>query len=153
MRKSMTVLIALAVFAAGGAAWADTNTLTVQASVVGTCKFTSPDSTLNFPPLDPSVGTDVSGSSSTTFWCTKGVTPAFTPDLGAHSGGGLTRRMLDIGSGEFIPYSLSLAGDAIPSGGPGSPRTLTISGNVLGTNYISKPAGGYSDTVVISLTP
>ncbi len=62
MRKCMVVFIALAVLAAGGAAWADTNTLTVTASVKGTCKFSSPTSTLNFGALDPASPVDVSGS-------------------------------------------------------------------------------------------
>ena len=153
MRKSMTVFIAFAVLAAGGAAWADTNTLTVQASVLGTCRFSSPDSTLSFGALDPSVGTDVSGSIPTTYWCTKGVTPTFSANMGGNSGGGPTRRMVDIGSGDLIPYSLSLSGDSTASAGPGSLRTLTITGNVVGADYISKSAGGYSDTVLISLTP
>ena len=152
MRKSMTVFIALAVLAAGGAAWADTNTLTVQASVLGTCKFFSATSTLSFGALDPSVGTDVSGSTTTNYWCTKGVTALITPGFGEHRVG-TTRQMIDIGSGDFIPYALTLTGDPGTSAGPGSLRTLTITGNVVGTDYISKSAGGYSDTVLISLTP
>jgi spore coat protein U-like protein len=152
MRKSMTVFIAFAVLAAGGAAWADTNTLTVQASVLGTCRFSNPDSTLSFGALDPSVGADVSGSIPTTYWCTKGVTPTFSANMGGNSGGGPTRQMVDIGSGDLIPYSLTFAGSGTPAG-PGSPLTLTITGNVLGTDYITKSAGGYTDTVLISLTP
>ena len=152
MRKSMTVFIALAVLAAGGAAWADTNTLTVQATVLGTCKFFSPDSTLSFGALDPSVGADVSGSTTTNYWCTKGVTAIINPGLGEHAAG-TTRQMEDVGSGDLIPYSLSLTGDSTASAGPGSLRTLTITGNVVGTDYISKSAGGYSDIVLISLTP
>ena len=60
--------------------------------------------------------------------------------------------MIDIGSGDLIPYSLAFAGSGTPAG-PGSPLTLTITGNVLGTDYISKSAGGYSDTVLITLAP
>jgi spore coat protein U-like protein len=151
MRKSMVVFIALVVLAAGGAAWADTNTLTVQASVLGTCRFSSSTSTLSFGALDPSVGTDVSGSTTTNYWCTKGVTALITPGFGEHRVG-TTRQMIDIGSGDLIPYSLTFAGSGTPAG-PGSPLTLTITGNVLGTDYISKSAGGYSDTVLITLAP
>jgi spore coat protein U-like protein len=153
MRKSMVFFIALAVLAAGGAAGSDQNTLTVQASVLGTCKFSNPNSTstLSFGALDPSVGTDVSGSTTTNYWCTKGVTALITPGLGAHSVG-TTRQMIDIGSGDLIPYSLTFASSGTPAG-PSSPLTLTITGNVLGTDYISKSAGGYSDTVLITLAP
>ena len=62
MKKSLVLALAMGmVMVLGGVAMAvDTNTLTVQASVVGTCKFVAPKaSTLDFGALDPSVGTDV----------------------------------------------------------------------------------------------
>jgi len=154
MRKSMVVFIALAVFAAGGAAWAaDTNTLTVSASVVGTCKFSSATSALTFGALDPSVGGDVNRSATTQFWCTRGVTTApFTNDQGLHFAAG-KNQMRDAVSTDVIPYTLTLTPDTNSNAGPGSPRTLTIAGNVLGTDYTSKTAGNYADTVVLTLTP
>jgi spore coat protein U-like protein len=154
MRKSVAVFIALAVLAAGGAAWAlDTNTLTVSASVAGTCKFTgAKTSTLGFT-LDPSVGTNISASSTTTFWCTKGVTTLpFTSDQGLHFAAG-KNQMRDAVSTDVIPYTLTLTPDGVPNAGPGSPRTLTIAGNVLGTDYTAKSAGTYSDTVILTVNP
>lgn len=155
MRKSMAVFIALAVFAAGGAAWAaDTNTLTVSASVVGTCKFTAPKtSTLDFGPLDPSVGGNVSGSAITQFWCTKGVTTdLITANMGLNPAGA-TRQMRDSVSLDLIPYSLTLSPVAGANAGPTSPRTLGISGTVLAADYTSKAAGSYSDTVTLTIAP
>jgi spore coat protein U-like protein len=156
MRKSMAVFIALAVLAPGGAAWAvDTNTLTVQASVVGTCKFQAPGtSTLDFGALDPSVGLDKSVSTTTQFWCTKGVvTGPFTNDTGLHIAGG-KNQMLDAVSGDVIPYTIdSLTPDLNPNVGPGTPRTLTIAGTVLGTDYTGKSAGTYADTVTLTINP
>jgi spore coat protein U-like protein len=156
MRKSMAVFIALAVLVAGGAAWAlDTNTLTVSANVVGTCKFTAPKtSTLNFGALDPSVGGNVSVNTTTLFWCTRGVaTLPFTSDQGLHFSGG-KNQMLDTVSGDVIPYTIdSLNPDGALNAGPGAPRTLTIAGTVLAADYLSKSAGSYSDTVTLTLTP
>ena len=154
MKKSMTVFIALAVLAAGGAAWAlDTNTLTVQASVLGTCKFSTATSTLNFGALDPSTPVLVNGSSTTQFWCTKGVTTnTVTASLGANPAGA-TRQMRDAVSTDLIPYTLTLTPDGLANGGPTATRTLDIAGTVLAADYTGKTAGSYSDTVTLTLTP
>jgi hypothetical protein len=154
MRKSMAVFFALAVLAAGGAAWAaDTNTLTVQASVVGTCKFMAATSILNFGALDPSTPVIVNGSTSTQFWCTKGVaTDLITADLGENPAG-LTRQMKDIAGADLIPYSLTLTPDVSTNQGPSSPRTLGIAGSVLAADYTGKTAGDYADIVTLTINP
>jgi hypothetical protein len=153
MKKLIVVLVAIMFVATAGAAMATgTNTLTVSASVASTCKFVSGTSTLNFGTLDPSVGTNVNASGSTTFWCTKGVTTdAIVADNGLYYSG--SRQMKDTVSGDVIPYSLALTKDGNTNAGPGSPRTLTIGGTVAGIDYTSKSAGSYSDTVVLSITP
>jgi len=153
MRRSMTVLMALAVLAVGGAAWAlDTNTLTVTASVTGTCVFQSETSALNFGALDPSTPADANGSTTTQFWCTRGVT---TDAIVANDGSnysGTSRQMLGP-AGDLIPYSLTLTPDGSSNQGPVSPRTLTIAGTVLAADYTGKSAGNYTDTVTLTLTP
>jgi spore coat protein U-like protein len=153
MRKCMTVFIALALLAAGGAAWAaDTNTLTVRASVSPTCRFSTPTSLLDFGVLDPSTGGNVSQSAMTNFWCTSGVvTDAITPGNGSNWSG-TSRQMVGPG-GHLIPYSLVLTASAGPNQGPSIPRTLTIAGGVLGTDYTGKNSGNYSDSVVLSIDP
>ncbi|NJD63581.1 MAG: hypothetical protein FIA93_12795 [Deltaproteobacteria bacterium] len=154
MKTVFTAAFAVALIAMAGYGMAsDTNTLTVQASVLGTCKFVSTTSTLGFGALDPSAGTDVNGSSTTQFWCTKGVaTDAVSAGNGLNFVGG-KRGMKDAVSGDVIPYTLSLAKDGLSNGGPTVPRTLTIAGNVLGADYTGKAAGSYSDTVTITITP
>jgi spore coat protein U-like protein len=155
MRKllSLAIVFGLVLVAAVSFA-ADTNTLTVTASVAGTCKFVAPKtSTLDFGSLDPSVGTNANASTTTQFWCTKGVTTdAVNAGNGSHWAGG-TRNMLDTVSTDLIPYTLTLTKDGNPNAGPTSPRTLTIAGQVLGTDYTGKSAGNYSDTVIISINP
>jgi spore coat protein U-like protein len=155
MRKCMIFFIALTVLAAGSAAWgADTNTLTVTAHVKGTCKFSSPTSTLNFGVLDPANPVLITGSGTTTFWCTKGLVTqvALTAGLGLNATGSI-RQMKDGVSSDLIPYSLALAPDGGSNQGPASPRTLTISGTVLAADYSGKSEGDYSDTVVLTFTP
>jgi hypothetical protein len=156
MKKLIAITAAAAIVAmAGSAMAADTNTLTVQASVTGTCKFVSASSTLDFGALDPSLATNPTKQTTTTFWCTKGV----TTDLIA-AGNGLhydatasKRQMLDTGtSGDLIPYTLTLT-KAGSNAGPGSPRTLTIQGDILNSDYKNKTASNYSDTVQLSINP
>ncbi len=153
MKKLLGLVMVLGLVLLAGVAFAsDTNTLTVSASVTGTCKFATGTSLLNFGALDPSVGTNVNASTTTQFWCTKGVvTDSITPGNGANWSGS-TRQMAGPG-GDLIAYSLTLTKDANTNQGPASPRTLTIAGSVLGTDYTSKSAGNYSDTVTLSITP
>ena len=156
MRKSMVFFIALAVLAAGGAAWADTNTLTVSASVKGTCKFSSPTSTLAFGQMDPSSSAPVNATNTTNFWCTKNLltTIALGADMGSNppSADG-KRQMKDSVSSDLIPYSLDLVASGGANLGPNFPRTITISGSVLNKDYIEKSEGDYLDTVKITFTP
>ena len=153
MKKSMTILIALAVLAAGGAAWAaDTNTLTVRASVAPTCRFSTPTSLLDFGLLVPGSGLDVTGSATTNFWCTSGViTDAITAGNGLHYSG--TSRQVMGPGGSLIPYSLTFAAGGGANVGPSAPRTLTLSGGILYAGYSGAPGGDYFDTVVLSITP
>jgi spore coat protein U-like protein len=154
MKRSTTVLMALAMLVVGGAVWAaDTNTLTVTASVTGTCVFNSETSTLNFGALDPSNPVPVNSSTTTQFWCTRGVTTdLITANLGANPAGAI-RQMRDSVSTDLIPYSLVLTPDGSTNQGPASPRTLGISGTVLAADYTGKSAGNYADTVTLTLTP
>lgn len=154
MKRLMVVFMAMVFLAMAGSAMAGgSNTLTVSASVTGTCKFSTGTSTLNFGSLDPSVGSDVNGSTTTQFWCTKGVTTDnITAGDGQHYAGG-KRNMLDSVSNDLIPYTLTLAKDGNPNAGPSAPRTLTIGGTVAGSDYTGKSAGSYSDEVVLTINP
>ncbi len=156
MKRALAAVAAIIVliWLTGAGMAFDTNTVTVQASVVGTCKFQAPKtSTLNFGSLDPSAGSDVTGSTTTQFWCTKGViSDAFAAENGLHYDGA-KRNMQDAVSGDVIPYTLGLSKDLNSNEGPTAPRTLTISGSILGTDYTGKTAGSYSDTVTITLNP
>ncbi len=154
MKKSYLVFVSgmVILLLAGTAMASGTNTLTVTASVTGTCKFSSATSALNFGALDPSVGTNVNGSTTTQFWCTKGTTETLAADNGANYSGGKRNMKLTTGT-DLIPYTLTLTPDGNANAGPGTPRTLTIGGQVLGTDYTGKTAGSYADTVVLSITP
>jgi Spore Coat Protein U domain len=156
MKKLLAITVAVAVVSMAGSAMAagDTNTLTVSASVTGTCKFNAPKtSALTFPALDPSVNAPVTGTTTTTYWCTKGVTTdAITADNGANFTAG-KRQMKDPVSTELIPYTLTLTKDGVANGGPTVPRTLTIDGGILFADFSAKSSGTYTDTVVLNILP
>jgi spore coat protein U-like protein len=155
MKKILAIITVAAITVVAGSAMAfDTNTLTVSASVKGTCKFVSDTSSLSFGTLDPSVGTNVNATNTTQFWCTKGVTETIDADEGKSFSSG-KRGMKDsaVGGTDVIPYTLTLVKDGIDNAGPGVKRTLTFNGQVLGTDYTSKNASTYSDTVTLTFTP
>lgn len=133
---------------------ADTNTLTVSASVVGTCKFSTGTSTLAFGGMDPSSAADATAAGSVTFWCTRGASYSLVDDDGLHETAPNANRMQHTtDTTEYIPYSLSLSPTSGSGSGPSTPVTLTINGTVANADYVNALAGSFGDTVVITVTP
>lgn len=129
---------------------ADTATVTVSATVVGTCKFNSGGSA-TFT-LDPSVGGNVSGTvTQPQFWCTKGATYNITDNDGLYVSGG-AQRMKHATLAEHIPYSFTYAAAGTGTG-PGTPITMNIASEVVAADYLNASAGSYADTVTLSITP
>lgn len=155
MKKAGMILssFAMVLFFASMSLAAGSNTLTVQANVLGTCKFSSGTSLLDFLTLDPSNPVVVNVSTSTNFWCTKGVTTdVITATNGANFSGG-SRNMKHATLADLIPYTLTLVPDGAANTGPASPRTLTLNGSVVAAAYTGVSAGSYSDTVILNITP
>lgn len=151
MRKSMVVFIALALLALGGAAWADTTTVAVSATVTPVCKFTATGS-ISFA-LDPSVGGNVSGTIvQPTFWCTKSVNYSIADDVGQHESGAVFRMQHATILTEFIPYSFTYTATGTGAGSSSS-VTMDIASTVVGAAYASAASGSYSDTVTLTITP
>ena len=145
----------LAGLAAG--AYADTQNLTVTATVRGVCKFTSAARTLNFD-IDPSTPGTISGamSGAVTYKCTKDtVGTGVTAGNGLHFSG--SRRMSDGGATPtYLPYTLTVSGGTATGTGFGTgstDSTITITGTVAESDYANLPVSSYSDTVLLTLTP
>jgi spore coat protein U-like protein len=132
---------------------AGTNQLTVQASVVGTCKFSTATATLDFGALDPNLATDATTSQSIDFWCTKGATATLASDNGIHASGTQKRMQHATVTTEFINYALNLTASNLVGAGKTTPRTLTVAGTILNADYVNAQAGSYADTVTINITP
>ncbi len=128
----------------------DTATVSVSATVVGTCKFTSGGS-ISFT-LDPSVGGNVNGTvTQPTFWCTKGASYNITDDDGLYESG-TTHRMKHETLTEYIPYSFTYTATGTGNG-PSNSITMNISSTVLALDYLNASAGSYSDTVTLTIAP
>lgn len=143
-------VITLGFAAFGNVFAADTNTLTVTASVVGTCKFNSATSTLAFGALDPSSASNATAAGATTYWCTKGTVASTAADNGANWSGS-SRQMAN--GAELIPYALTLTGGTQTGAGKGTPLTLDLAGSIANADFINVAAGNYTDTVTLTVTP
>lgn len=152
-RLILTAMAMITAVMVSGAAMAATNTMTVSASVTGTCRFSSPVSTLAFGALDPSSAADGAGSVNINFWCTRGTAYSMTNDDGLYETGVNANRMRHaVNPAEFIPYSISYAAAGTGLGAT-TPITLTVSGAILNADYINALEGAYSDTVVLTVAP
>ena len=151
LRKSMAVFIALAGIVVGGMAWADSTTVGVSASVVGTCKFNNAG-TIAFGSLDPSLDTLVNGTvTQPTFWCTRGASYSIADDIGLHESGTTFRMVHATDAAEFIPYTFTYTATGTGTG-PANPLTMNIVATVP-AGYSGALAGDYADTVTLTITP
>jgi spore coat protein U-like protein len=154
MRRLLALATVLGLILGIGVSFAsDTNTVTVQANVVGTCKFLSSTSTLDFGSLDPSSGRDVNASTTVQFWCTKNTNYSISDDDGLYESGADQNRMKGPGESDYISYTFSYSPASGTGSGRTTPITLTISGSIAYANYKDAAAGNYSDTVVLTISP
>ncbi len=148
----ITLILGSIVMIAGNALAADSNTLTVSASVTGTCRFSSGTSTLNFGALDQSSAADANATGNTQFWCTRNATYTVGANNGLYFD--TARRMRHASeTTEYIPYNLTFTPTAGTGTGKTSPITLNLSGTITNANYVNALAGNYADTVTLSITP
>ena len=153
MVKRIILIVAIAMIAFSGVAMADdTTTVSVSASVNGTCKFRT-GGTIIFGALDPNSGVDVDGTiTQPTFWCSKGLGYTISDDNGLHESGS-THNMLGP-SADLIPYTFTYSDTGTGSGaGSTNTKTMNIASTVLGADYINATHGSYSDTVTLTIPP
>ena len=150
MKKTILCALLAASFAAP--AIADNATLTVNATVTGTCKFTTNTFTMNFGALDPAAAGNQSQNTALTYKCTKGqAATSFSFDTDSTS-----PAVVNITNGtDIIPVTLTWNNTA-PVGtgfGAGAPLSLTVNGAILGTDYVGVSAGAYTKDVAVVVAP
>jgi len=153
MKKTLILLtiVAVGVFL-GAPSFADTGQVNINATVVGTCKFTTSSTTISVT-LDPSINSDVTGTGSLQFWCTKGASYSVSDDDGQYETGPDQNRVYNSSAEEYIPYSFSYNPTSGTGSGPTSPITLNVSATFQYNDYKDASAGTYTDTVTITVTP
>lgn len=138
---------------AGVAVAADTANITVNATVNGACRFRSVP-TVDFPALDPSVGTAVdSPTVNLTFNCTRGVAYTLSDPVNPGVGDGTYSGTL-VGP-DPIAYTLTYtnATGSGTGGGVGNALTSAITGHIAAGAYDLARAGAYTETVVFTISP
>jgi spore coat protein U-like protein len=118
------------------------------------CNFQARGMSLGFLNLNPSVGSNVTVSAvaatlNADKWggCSK-VAMTMTADNGLNFSG--SRRMKN--GSAFIPYSLTLPASGTGPTGNGY-VAFTLTGTVLGADYKDAPAGTYTDSVQLTVSP
>jgi spore coat protein U-like protein len=153
MVKRIILIIAIAMIAFSGLALAGDNaTITVSASVTGTCKLGLggiPD--ISFGALDPSSPGNVEKTVNYSYWCTKGVKASTTVENGDYFIGG-SRNMFD-GTSDYIKYNLELTGGDQTGSGPQTALNASIKGTIASADWVNATVGSYSDKVLITIEP
>lgn len=147
------VVAALVVALAAGAALADTQSLSVTASVTGVCKFNSGQTpVLAFGAIDPSGTTNATASASVLYRCTTGTAATVSSAVT----GARTLTGTGTAAGDTMNYSLAFTSGASGTGagfGAGKDLTLVVGGTITPANYQNKTVGSYSDSVTLTVTP
>ena len=139
-----------ALLLAGNAMAADSHTITVNATVTGTCKFNAASSTLSMT-LDPTATSTITQTASVLYRCTKGTAPSFalaSGSTGSTSGGNL------VNGAESIPYTFSSTSGGSGTGmTTGNDKTLSVSVSVNQANAANVTPAVYTDSITITLAP
>jgi spore coat protein U-like protein len=169
--KKLSVALAAVFLVSSVIAATETGTLTVNATVAGSCAVGN--ATLAFA-VAPTVNADGSGSQSSTnvtattkvnVICTSGQSGSLSATDGANYDATAGRRLSDgAATPTYIPYQLYTdAGFAtvfdttnvIPVTGSGSSQEVDIYGKIAAADATAAPRGSYADlvTLTISYTP
>lgn len=153
--KKLTLALGLAaasVWMGSNAVAANSHTITVNASVAGTCKFNTASSTVALT-VDPTATSTVTGADNVLYRCTNGTAPAFTltsSSTSSGTGGNL------IQGGESFPYTFTSTGGGAGTGMgnlAANDKTLAVTVSVLQSAAANVTPGTYTDTIVVNVTP
>lgn len=146
--KKLVVLAAVAMFLMTGSAMAvNTATVGVSANVVGSCTIAG--GSIPFGNLNAAgAGTMNAVVTQPQVNCTNGLAYAVTDDDGMNESGVNANRMAS--GGNFIPYSFTYTAGG---SGIGAAANMDIAASIAEADYLGKPAGNYSDTVTLTVTP
>lgn len=126
---------------------ADTVDVTVNATIVGVCKFFGGPYTLTIAnsgtDIDPSAAGPATGSVQVEYRCSNGTNPGFTVPASLNLTGAGT-----------MQATFTSSNDGAGTGmGNAQAKQLTINGSIGAGEYADKPVGAYSGTLTVSVNP
>jgi hypothetical protein len=143
-----------AMFGAPVAQAADSVSVTVNATIVGVCKFFTAAPVVNVTNtgvgsnIDPSSATTATGNALITYRCSSGTTPTFTvPATATVTCAACT------GSPTMTPTITSANTGAGTGLGAGQDKTLTVTGTLLQAAFQNAAAGAYTGNITVSVAP
>lgn len=152
--RSLGFAVACAAFSAGPVHASDSVSVTVNATVVGVCKFFTAAPVVNITNtgtgsnIDPSSATTASGSAAITYRCSNGTSPTFTVPATA-----TVTCAACSGTPTMTPTVTSSNTGAGTGMGSGQDKTLTATAQILQAAFQNAAAGAYTGSMTISVTP
>ena len=156
LTRLMLPVAAACALAAGTAQANDSVSVTVNATIVGVCKFFTAAPVINITNtgtgsnIDPSLAGPASGSAAILYRCSNGTSPAFTVPATATV---TCTTSGTCGSTTMVPTITSSNTGAGTGLGTGKDQTLTVTGQITQANYQNQQVGTYSGTMTVSVTP
>jgi hypothetical protein len=154
-RLILPVAIASAL-AAGTAEASDSVSVTVNATIVGVCKFFTTTPTINITNtgtgsnIDPSAAGPASGNVDILYRCSNGTSPSFTVPASATV---TCTTAGNCGASTMVPTVSSTNTGAGTGLGSGKDQTLNVVAQITQANYQNAQVGSYSGTMTVSVTP
>jgi hypothetical protein len=154
----MLPAVLVSMFAAGSAQASDNVNVTVNATVIGVCKFFTASPTLDIrntgasgSNIDPSLAGPATGSAAITYRCSNGTTPAFTVPA---SGTVTCTTAGTCGVTTMAVSNVTSSNTGNGTGlGSGKDQTLTVNADITQAVYQNAQVGSYQGTLAVSVTP
>ena len=136
LRNALMSVAALGLLASGSAHASDSVSVTVNATIVGVCKFFTAAPVLNLTNtatgsnIDPSSTTSATGNAAITYRCSNGTSPVFVvPATATVTCSACT------GTPTMAPTITSSGAIAGTGMGSGNDKILTVTGTILQANF------------------
>lgn len=153
-KSSLLFAAAFAALGAGSVQASDSVSVTVNATVVGVCKFFSAAPVVNITNtatgsnIDPSSSTTASGNAAITYRCSNGTTPTFTVPPTA------TVTCAACSGTPTMAATMTSANNGAGTGmGTGQNKTLTVTGEIAQGIFQDAAAGAYTGSITVDVAP
>lgn len=154
LKIGLVAAAASGMFAAGAAQAADNVTVTLNATIIGVCKFFTAAPVITIANtggnIDPSLAGPATGQALITYRCTNGTAPIFTVPATAT----VTCTTAPTCGATTMTPTISSANTGNGTGLSGAKnQTLTVTAQITQANYQDMQVGSYSGTMLVSVAP